>query len=247
MKKILLLALFVIFSISFISCDDSTTDPIEEEKGNLIVNSTPSGAKIFLDGTDSGFLTPYTFAEKAVGTYSVTLKLSSYADTTINAQVVTSQTATLNVTLKPTYSVFGPVEFWESLDPSATHPSGLSLKLGKAFSISASNDSSIYNDVYYNSDGFIVVSSKGRNSMTRETYFKIGTSTNLNDGVDSPTKDNTWVKSISVAERNYVFLYDQDGNYSKFQITQENGGQPGVFASVVVKWIYNKVKDNKSF
>ncbi|MFZ1290867.1 MAG: PEGA domain-containing protein [Melioribacteraceae bacterium] len=247
MKKILLLALIAVLSISFISCDDGTTDPVEEEKGNLIVNSTPSGAKIFLDGTDSGFLTPYTFADKATGTYSVTLKLASYADTTINAQVVNNQDATLNVTLKPTYSNFASVKIYETTGTTAAQPSGLDLSAGTALS---STNAVI--DIYYysSSDGntYLVQSANTNDNTKRATYFKVTTGTNLNDGVDSPAKDANWTNSMSDREDNYVFLYDADGNYSKLKISSFGGGSgAGDPAWVELTWIYNKSIDNKLF
>ncbi|MBK8944682.1 MAG: PEGA domain-containing protein [Ignavibacteriae bacterium] len=246
MKKILLLALISIFTISFISCDDSTTDPIEEEKGNLVVNSTPSGAKIFLDGTDSGFLTPYTFADKAVGTYSVTLKLDTYADSTINAQVVNNQNVTLNFTLKPTYSKFESVKIWETTGTTAEQPSGLILSTGTAIS---SSNAAI--DIYYysSSDGttYLVQSANANNSAKRATYFKVTSGTNLNDGVDSPSKDATWTNSMGDREDNYVFLYDADGNYSKLHISDYGGGSIGDPAWVELTWTYNKAKENKVF
>ncbi|MBI1933046.1 MAG: PEGA domain-containing protein [Ignavibacteriales bacterium] len=246
MKKILMLVLFSIFAISFISCSDNTTDPVEE-KGNLIVNSTPAGAKIFLDGTDSGFLTPYTFSGKAAGTYTVTLKLDTYADTTINAQVVNNQDATLNVNLKPTYTKYESIKIYETTGTNSSQPSGLILSTGTAIS---SSNAGI--DIYYysSSDGstYLVQSANANNSAKRATYFKISSATNLNDGTDSPAKDATWTNSMSDREANYVFLYDADGHYSKLKISNYGGGSGvGDPAWVELTWIFNKAVDNKLF
>jgi len=253
MKKILIFFLIFAASILISSCtDNSTTEPTVPDTGNLMVSSTPAGAKILIDGADSGFSTPHTFSSKDIGTYTVTLTLENYIDTSMNAVVVKDQDATVDILLTPEYITYGPVRIWESLDPSTLDPSGLSLKLGKAISISSSKDSSAYNDVYYDSDGFIVVSASERannSKMTRETYFYVGKSNSLNDKVDSPVKGSTWTKSVDSNERNYIFLYDADGHYSKLLIVEKNdpSSVTSTDGNIVVKWIYNKAKDNILF
>ncbi|PID59449.1 MAG: hypothetical protein CR986_06140 [Ignavibacteriae bacterium] len=254
MKKIINLLLPLIFVIAIISCgdDNGTTDPILDEKGALQILSSPEGAKIYIDSVATGDVTPYTYGSKDVKEYKVKLTLDNYQDTTFTVSVLKGQTTTVNIKLTPEYVVYGPVKIWESLDPSTNHPSGLSLKLGKAYSIAQSKDSSAFNDIYYNSDGFLVVSADNRNNnnkMTRETFFKVGSSTNLSDGVAASVKDQTWGKSIDANERNYIFLYDADGHYSKLIILEKN--DPSSLTSkdgnLVVKWIYNKAENNTSF
>ena len=83
--------------------------------------------------------------------------------------------------------------------------------------------------------------------MNRETYFYVGNASDLNDGVDSPAKDNSWTTSMSDREANYVFLLDNDGNYSKLKISSFGGGTPGNPAWVELQWIYKTVVGNKSF
>ena len=254
MKRILIFILIFTTGLVISSCtDNSTTEPTVPDTGNLMVSSTPAGAKILIDGTDSGFSTPHTFSSQDIGTYTVTLQLENYIDTSMNAVVVKDQDATVDIVLTPEYITYGPVTIWESLDPSTLDPSGLSLKFGKAISISSSKDSSAYNDVYYNSDGFLVMSAKERSSnnskMTRETYFYVGNSNSLNDKVDSPVKGSTWSKSVDANERNYIFLYDADGHYSKLLIVEKNdpSSVTSTDGNIVVKWIYNKAKDNTLF
>ncbi|MCB0748126.1 MAG: PEGA domain-containing protein [Ignavibacteriae bacterium] len=251
MKKILILVLIAFLGITFTSCNDSTTDPIPVvDTGSILVTSTPAGASIWINKSVTGEVTPFTFADQDVAVYEIKLTLDNYKDTTLFVDVLKDQEARVTVELTPTYTKFGPVEFWESLDPSSTHPSGVSLNLGTAYSISSSNDNSAKIDLYYDSDGFLIISASNRTSnskMTRETYFSVGSSANLNDGVNSPVKDNTWAKSISVTERNYVFIYDQDGHYSKLLITKETPGTFDTYGSVVVEWIYNKAKDSVVF
>ena len=73
-----------------------TTNP----PASLVVNSTPTGAKIFLDNTDTGHVTPYTFPDIQAGSHNVYVTLSRY--TTPEPQIVPvtgGQTATADFVL----------------------------------------------------------------------------------------------------------------------------------------------------
>ncbi len=48
---------------------------------SLTVTSEPAGAAIYLDGVDSGEITPFTFNDLDSGTYEVTVSLDSYVST----------------------------------------------------------------------------------------------------------------------------------------------------------------------
>ena len=67
--------------------------------GSLSISSEPSGANIFLNGSNTGTTTPNTFNELTEGSYSVTLKLEYYRDTTINAQIIRRQLTSKDVIL----------------------------------------------------------------------------------------------------------------------------------------------------
>ena len=92
--------------------DYSTTVKIEENKettinvtlaklqnGTLIVQSTPSGAEIYLNGKDSGHKTPYTL-QLPQGIYNITLKLTGYKDYNKSVEVVTGAISTVSATLE---------------------------------------------------------------------------------------------------------------------------------------------------
>ena len=69
--------------------------------GDLHINSTPTGAAVWVDGTNTGQVTNVQFTDVQPGTYSVTLKLNGYNDWTDNdVQVVAGQTTTVNATLQ---------------------------------------------------------------------------------------------------------------------------------------------------
>ncbi len=69
--------------------------------GNLRVISDPLGAQIWLNGNNSGKVTPYTFVALSPGTYDVTFKLKNYRDTTLSVVVSFGAVASLNVSLTP--------------------------------------------------------------------------------------------------------------------------------------------------
>jgi hypothetical protein len=67
--------------------------------GSIAVTSTPSGAAIFLDGTDTGLVTPATISDVPVGDHVVTLTLDDYADASAAVPVQSGETATVDLTL----------------------------------------------------------------------------------------------------------------------------------------------------
>ncbi len=212
----------------------------------LFIDSDPAGAQIWLNGVNSGFVTPHDFTSIEPGTYNVTLKLENYQDTTFTINVPPGDaTSMTTIVLAPVYLVYGPVKIYETVGTTADQPSGLDLSTGNAYGISGSDKDKV--DIYYSSDGFLVRSASYHSNMTRETYFKVGNASDLFDGVDSPVKDNTWEMKMSDRESHYVFLYDEDGNYSKLKIVNYGGGTPGEPAWLEVKWIYNKATGNTKF
>lgn len=251
MKKKLLILLALLISITFISCDE-ITDPIDEN-GTIRIESEPAGAQIWLDNVNTGKVTPSTITSLQSGDHALTLKLGSLGDSTFAAvAIVNGETKTINAKLNFGFEVYSaPVKIWETTGTSASQPSGLDLSTGNAYGTSdASNNNKI--DIYYYSDSagktYIVRSSHFSSKMSRDTYFKVSTATNINDGINSPVKSSSWVRSISDRESKYVFLYDDDNNYSKLKITSYGGGSgSGDPAWIEVAWIYNKVKNDVSF
>jgi len=69
------------------------------ETGSLTVTSSPSGAEIWINGEDSGQVTPYTFTEGA-GTYQVVVKMACYnTQDTRTVTVTPDETATADFSL----------------------------------------------------------------------------------------------------------------------------------------------------
>ena len=142
-------------------------------------------------------------------------------------------------------TLYGPVRIWESYGTSNTLPNGIDLSSGKTWGINS--DSSSVVDIYFYSDAggnSYLIQSADLAGLIRETDFLVGSGTNLFDGTDSPLSNTgSWTNNIDEAEDNYVFLYDDDGHYSKFLIFN-GGGEDSAY--VDVQWFYNKdVQDNR--
>lgn len=73
---------------------------VENQNGTVDVVSNPPGAKIFINGTDSGHTTPRSFAGPPQTLY-ITLKLAGYQDYTAQVGIIAGQTIPFNVTLVP--------------------------------------------------------------------------------------------------------------------------------------------------
>ena len=214
--------------------------------GSINIVSDPVGAQIWVNGSNSGNITPKVLSSLSAGSYQITLKYSNYRDTTVTVAVTDGNQANLNISMTPLYSRYSNIKLYETIGTTSEQPSGLDLSRGLALSVSASPAKDSV-DIFYSSDGFLVKSASSSTSMTRNTFFKVGSGASLNDGVDSPLKDNSWTSSMSDRENNYVFLYDNDGHYTKIKITGFGGGEPGNPAYVIVDLIYNKAKNNRKF
>jgi hypothetical protein len=206
-----------------------------------------------LDSVNTGNVTPDTLTNVDAGTHQITLRLNDFRDTTIAVIVQTNQTTTASVTLTTDLTLinFGPVRIYETAGTTVDQPSGLDLSSGNAYGVSSSQNNLV--DIYYSTtgtggQGFLVQSAHLSPSMTRETKFRVGGSTDLNDGVDSPPQTSgVWTDNMSDREDNYVYLYDNDGNYSKAKIVNFGGGTPGNPAWVELQWWYNQTIDDTRF
>ena len=68
--------------------------------GSIAVTSAPPGAKIFLDGTETAFVTPHTFADVNAGSHSVYVTLNGYVTPpSQDVLVVMGETAPADFTL----------------------------------------------------------------------------------------------------------------------------------------------------
>ncbi|MGE5353289.1 MAG: PEGA domain-containing protein [Acidobacteriota bacterium] len=248
MKKYFLLAMTLLISFVFYSCSDNSTNPTPAaQKGSIVITSNPSGAQIWNNNTNTNKVTPDSLTGLDAGNYSITLKYQGLRDTTISVTVKAGEAAKLNVRLPLSTVTFGPVRLYETIGTTATQPSGLILSTGQPSGIGSTATDRAKVDLYYSSNGFVLASADQASGLTRVTYFKVGSSTNLTDTVAAPAQDQSWVKSVKDTENNYIFVYDNDKHYSKIQITNRGGGTPGTPAWVDVKVIYNQQAGDRRF
>ena len=251
MKKLILLLIIPFTTLLITSCDSSNDPIIPTPQGNIYLTSNPAGAQIWLDGTNTSKTTPDTIKNVDEGIHNVTLKLQDYSDTTISVSVSGNQTSVLGPVVLVSNiitTLFGPIKIYETTGTTASEPSGLDLSGGIAYGVSSAQNDSV--DIYYSSTGFLVQSAhlNTTNGLTRVTKFRVATGTDLNDGVNSPLQNSgTWTDNMGDRENNYVFLYDDDGHYSKAKITDFGGGTPGNPAWVELTWLYNNVADDERF
>lgn len=79
--------------------------------GNIFIDSVPQGAKIYLDGTDTGKTTPSTLSGVSQGTHGLKLTLSGYQDYSVNVQVTAGQTANVSAAMVPVSQNKGSINF----------------------------------------------------------------------------------------------------------------------------------------
>ncbi len=72
------------------------------QTGSVRVTSTPPGARVFFDGSDTGRVTPYTIPDVSTGSHTISLTLDGHADWgPESVAVAANETATVNATLTP--------------------------------------------------------------------------------------------------------------------------------------------------
>ena len=90
-RSILILSLFITALILIAGCTSTTPTT-----GIIEVNSTPAGAKIYLDGVDTGMATPFTFTNKEAGPYVIKLDALHYKFWEETVTVIANETTYLN-------------------------------------------------------------------------------------------------------------------------------------------------------
>ncbi len=252
MRKYIFIPLTILLGILVASCSDTTTNPPPVGEGSILINSSPVNASITLDGTNTGKFTPDSVSAQQ-GDHSITLKLDGYSDTTFTVTVQANLQTFKQITLVSNLSttMFGPVRIYETSGTTVDQPSGIDLSSGTAYGVTSTDKGKV--DIYYATSGtggasYLVQSANLYPNLTRQTAFYVGNGTDLTDGEDSPTYPlSGWTDHMGDREANYVFLYDEDGNYSKLIITNYHAGSQGDPSWVEVQWLYNNTGADKRF
>ena len=80
MKNYILL--IIATSLFALGCRENIPVVPEENRSTIFVNSSPAGARIYLESNSTGRSTPDSITNLKPGNYSITLKLVGYRDTT---------------------------------------------------------------------------------------------------------------------------------------------------------------------
>jgi hypothetical protein len=73
----------------------------QDVTGTLVIHSNPSGAEIFVNGTDQQCQTPITFTDVPAASYAIKLTKQGYIDWDSTVQVEAGKTTTVNAVLTP--------------------------------------------------------------------------------------------------------------------------------------------------
>ena len=95
MKQTLIIFI-AIFSLSFFNCkEDNPDSPPQIPNGRLVIKSNPQGARIYLQGNDTGKITPDSLDNLETGNYDGYLYLqyydTAYFSVTISANLTTTK------------------------------------------------------------------------------------------------------------------------------------------------------------
>ena len=97
MRAVLLLGLVIM-----VSCDEQLPSQTSQS-GSISVTSTPPGARIFLDHSDTGRVTPYIIPDVSAGSHSIRLTLAGHSDwEQRNVPVSAGQITTVHAPLQRT-------------------------------------------------------------------------------------------------------------------------------------------------
>jgi len=97
--KLLILCSFALVLVLIAGCLPSGGSTTPVLYGSIDVNSTPSGAKIFLDGIDTGKITPATLDNVTEGNHSIKIDLFHYKHWQSTVMVQGNQTTDVDATL----------------------------------------------------------------------------------------------------------------------------------------------------
>jgi len=128
LKKKKYLLLFILVTAVLLLASGCLYYPAVYTFGSIEITTNPPGAKIFLDGMDTGYITPYTLSNVLTGTHTIKLTLTNYLNYSGVMSVTAHQTAKLNLNLTPATSAVYLVRI-------SVSPSSINLMVGESKAI----------------------------------------------------------------------------------------------------------------
>ena len=77
--------------------------------GSISVSSSPTGARIYLDGTDTGFTTPWTISGVTAGAHTIRCSLIGYTEQSQSVIVIAGQTSEITLALQGSVTGTGSI------------------------------------------------------------------------------------------------------------------------------------------
>ncbi|MBV6513168.1 MAG: hypothetical protein FMNOHCHN_02694 [Ignavibacteriaceae bacterium] len=212
-------------------------------QGAISLSSFPQGAMIYINGSNTGKMTPSVIYNLTPGTENVTLMLSGYKDTSFTVAVTAGQTISRTVVLSELPLMVVQYNNIKLFEKAGLGFSGLKLATGTQV-----NSNSADADIFY--DLTEIKSQHLRTPapliLNYTAFYNRVTFANIDDTVDAPVKSNTgrsWTYSKAITETNYSFLYTQDHHFVKLKITETGGGTG---PSDPDKWVRVSYKYNQT-
>jgi streptogramin lyase len=104
--------IFLLFKFSSCEKDVTITPPLEPvPQASLFINSIPAGSSIFVDGRNTGRITPDSLPYIKEGSYQITLKKKYFRDTSFVMQAVEKERTSITVDYLLNQLMFGSINF----------------------------------------------------------------------------------------------------------------------------------------
>ena len=168
--------------------DTARTAPDAPSFGSAFIQSTPSGAKIYLDYTDTGFVTPRTLSNLATGFHVIRCSLNGYDDTTQTVSITSGQTTNVTINLQKSGNVAPKADFVAStreggspltvqfIDKSTNLPTSWTWTFGDGSTSNERNPTHTYLKSGIYSVKLKVSNLAGTNGLSRSGYIVVSNS-----------------------------------------------------------------------
>jgi len=196
---------------------------IEEKKGSIFINSNPSGALIYLDGSYKGS-TPKTIEDLEAGNYALKLLKETYNDKTQNIKIKAGERESVYVNLEKeetTGSIF-----------ISTNPSGAYINFNGGFKGNSPKTIENIEAGYYT----LKISKEGYKDQIKSVEIEVGKQTSQHITL---VQEEAKTGSVSVSTNpssSYIYL---DGIYQGFSPMTIEDLEPGYYSIKLKKSGYH--------
>ncbi|MEI6841222.1 MAG: PEGA domain-containing protein [Methanomicrobiales archaeon] len=153
--------------------------------GSISIQSNPTGAKIYIDSVDTGFLTPRTIVNVSAGSHTIRCSLAGYSDNTLIVSVSSGQRSDVMITLQKSGTFTPKANFSASVtlgpyplivqftDKSTNSPNSWSWTFGDGSASNEQNPTHTYLKAGFYSVKLKVSNPAGSNGLSRSGYIVV--------------------------------------------------------------------------